>query len=67
MNRLDTVTTGLVTLAKTRLGASQFWEEIRKDRVGKVYRALLLDAVPLGLIEHYMPGKIIHRKYSCYS
>eukprot|EP00624_Nannochloropsis_granulata_P007592 evm.model.NODE_8589_length_8572_cov_24.797947.1 len=62
MNRLDIVTTGLVPLAKTAQGATRFWEEIRRDRVGKKYKALLTGPVPVGVLEHYMPGKIIHRR-----
>lgn len=62
MNRLDVVTTGLVPLAKTAQGATRFWEEIRRDRVGKKYKALLTGPVPVGVLEHYMPGKIIHRR-----
>lgn len=57
MNRLDIVTTGLVPLAKTAQGATRFWEEIRRDRVGKKYKALLTGPVPVGVLEHYMPGK----------
>lgn len=57
MNRLDVVTTGLVPLAKTAQGATRFWEEIRRDRVGKKYKALLTGPVPVGVLEHYMPGK----------
>lgn len=56
MNRLDIVTTGLVPLAKTAQGATRFWEEIRRDRVGKKYKALLTGPVPVGVLEHYMPG-----------
>lgn len=63
MNRLDTVTSGLVTLAKTPRGASRYWEELRRDRVGKRYRALLYDRpLATGLLEHFMPGRIIHRR-----
>lgn len=56
MNRLDVVTSGLVPLAKTAQGATRFWEEIRRDRLGKRYKALLTGPVPVGLLEHYMPG-----------
>lgn len=54
---------GLVTLAKTPKGASIFWEELRRDRVGKKYRALVCDKPPpIGPLHHFMPGKIIHRR-----
>jgi 23S rRNA-/tRNA-specific pseudouridylate synthase len=63
LNRLDSVTSGLVTVAKTAKGATMFWEELRRDRVGKKYKALVAPGpVPLGVLEHYMPGKIIHRR-----
>lgn len=56
-------TPGLLTLAKTPKGATAFWEELRRDRVGKRYRALVMHR-PLqpGLLDHFMPGKIIHRR-----
>ncbi len=63
LNRLDAVTSGLVTLAKTARGATIFWEELRRNRVGKKYKALVAPGpVPLGVLKHYMPGKIIHRR-----
>ena len=62
MNRLDTVTTGLVCVAKTKHGATIFWEEIRRERVGKTYKALVTGPVSLGILDYYMPGRIIHRR-----
>jgi len=62
MNRLDTPTTGAVTLAKTKAASGRYHSLIRNFNIRKVYKALLRGSVPVGPVLHYMPSNIIHRK-----
>lgn len=63
MNRLDTCTTGAVTLAKNKVASGHFHALVRNFKIKKVYKALLRGGpVPLGPVLHYMPSNIIHRK-----